>query len=136
MIRISNGIITLLNILTLVAGFAALLMSAWLFIKIETPCERNLRIPFLVMGGALLGVSTMGLLGSCCRFNFFMWLYLITLFLLMLGLTVFTIFAIIVTNKSIGRELSGKGVGEQKLGDYSHWLQNYVLNDENWDKIR
>ncbi|KAL0396147.1 UNVERIFIED_CONTAM: Tetraspanin-8 [Sesamum calycinum] len=136
MIRISNGIITLLNILTVVAGFAALLMSAWLFIKIETPCERNLRIPFLVMGGALLGVSTMGLLGSCCRFNFFMWLYLITLFLLMLGLTVFTIFAIIVTNKSIGRELSGKGVGEQKLGDYSHWLQNYVLNDENWDKIR
>ncbi|KAK4426917.1 Tetraspanin-8 [Sesamum alatum] len=136
MVRISNGIITLLNLLTLVVGFAALLMSAWLYIKIETPCERNLRMPFLIMGGALLGVSMLGLLGSCCRLNFFMWLYLITLFVLMLGLTVFTIFVIIVTNKEVGRELSGKGLGERKLGDYSHWLQNYVVNAENWDKIR
>lgn len=48
----------------------------------------------------------------------------------------FTIFTIIVTNKGIGRALSNRGVDKHRLGDYSKWLQKYVVNADNWDEIK
>ncbi|KAL2482288.1 Tetraspanin-8 [Forsythia ovata] len=75
-------------------------------------------------------------MGSCCRLSFFMWIYLVVLFFLILGLAAFTIFTVVVTNKNVGKALSEKGFGEHRLGDYSRWLQNYVINAENWDQIK
>lgn len=48
----------------------------------------------------------------------------------------FTLFVIVVTNKGIGNALSGAGVRNENLGEYSGWLQNHVINAENWDKIK
>ncbi|KAL2465066.1 Tetraspanin-11 [Abeliophyllum distichum] len=43
---------------------------------------------------------------------------------------------VVVTNNNVGKALSEKGFGEHRLGDYSRWLQNYVINAENWDQIK
>lgn len=136
MARISNGMITGLNVLTLLMAFSAIGFSLWFHVKSESPCQRVLKTPLLVVGGALLVVSLAGLVGSCCRVSFILWLYLFMLFLLILGLIIFMVFTIMVTNKGVGRALSGKGVGDHRLGDYSRWLQKYVINAENWDEIK
>ncbi|XP_022854226.1 tetraspanin-8-like [Olea europaea var. sylvestris] len=136
MVRISNGIITLLNILTFVISVAAIGFSFWLGTQSNAPCQETLRKPLLFLGLALLIVSLLGLLGSCCRLSFFMWIYLLVLFLLIVGLAAFTIFTVFVTNKNVGKALSGKGFGEHRLGDYSRWLQNYVINSENWGEVK
>ncbi|KAK6153508.1 hypothetical protein DH2020_013147 [Rehmannia glutinosa] len=136
MARVSNGILTIINLLTLVVSFCAIGLALWYYLKIGSPCERDLRMPLLVIGGALLLVSMAGLMGACCRVSFFMWLYLIALFVMIVGLIAFTAFAIVVTNKGIGKALSENGVGNGKLGDYSWWLQNYVINSDNWDRIK
>ncbi|KAI3454758.1 hypothetical protein Pfo_031172 [Paulownia fortunei] len=136
MTRISNGMITGLNILTLVMAFSVIGFSLWFHVKSESPYQRVLKTPMLVIGGALLVVSLAGLVGSCCGVSLLLWLYLFVLFLLILGLIIFTVFTIIVTNKRVGRALSGKGLGDYRLGDYSRWLQKYVINAENWDEIK
>ncbi|KAL8474806.1 hypothetical protein ACS0TY_031295 [Phlomoides rotata] len=136
MARISNGIITFLNILTLALSLCVIFVALLLYVKVESPCERAVRLPLLAVGGALLAVSLVGLIGSCCAISFFMWIYLITLFLLILALIAFTLFTILVTHKGIGDAFSGAGktVGYHKLGEYSGWLQDHVVND--WEEIK
>lgn len=138
MARISNGIITFLNIVTLAVSLCVIFAAMVLYVKVESPCERALRLPLLIVGGALLGVSMVGLLGSCCGISFFMWIYLIALFLLILALVAFTLFTIVVTNKGIGDVLSDAGntVGYRQLGQYSAWLHDHVINDQNWEHIK
>ncbi|KAL0441983.1 UNVERIFIED_CONTAM: Tetraspanin-8 [Sesamum radiatum] len=136
MARVSNGMITAVNILTVVIALSAVGFSLWFHVKQESPCQKVLKTPILVVGAALLVVSLAGLVGSCCRVSFFMWFYLFVLFLLIVGLIVFTVFTIIVTNKGIGQALSRKGIGNHRLGDYSRWLQKYVINAENWNEIK
>ncbi|KAK6148653.1 hypothetical protein DH2020_019565 [Rehmannia glutinosa] len=136
MARISNGMITGLNILTLLISILAILFSLYFQITSESPCQRVLRTPLLVVGGALLVVSLGGLVGSCCRVTFLLWLYLLVLFLIILGLIIFTIFTIVVTNKGVGKAISRRGFGDHRLGDYSRWLQKYVVNEKNWDEIK
>ncbi|CAI0394160.1 unnamed protein product [Linum tenue] len=58
------------------------------------------------------------------------------MFLLIVLLFCFTIFAFVVTNKGAGQVLSGRGYKEYKLGDYSNWLQKRVTSGKNWNKIR
>jgi len=136
MVRVSNGIITLINVLTFLISLTAIGFWLWFGVNSHTQCHKVLQKPLLFVGLALLIVSLLGLFGSCCRLPFFMWIYLLILFLLIVGLTAFTVFTIVVTNKHVGKVLSGKGIGEHRLGDYSRWLQNYVINAENWDEIK
>lgn len=58
------------------------------------------------------------------------------MFLLIVLVFCFTIFAFVVTNKGAGRVVSGTGFKEYRLGDYSNWLQKRVNDDKNWKKIR
>ncbi|KAJ4969860.1 hypothetical protein NE237_002959 [Protea cynaroides] len=64
----------------------------------------------------LLLVSLAGLVGSCCRISFLLWLYLVVMFLLIVILVCFTIFAFVVTNKGAGEVVSERGYKEYKLG--------------------
>ncbi|KAL3637920.1 hypothetical protein CASFOL_018368 [Castilleja foliolosa] len=136
MSRVSNGMITCLNVVTIVIAFSAIGFSLWFHVKSESPCQRVLKAPLLVVGGVLLLVSLAGLIGSCCRVTMLTWIYLFLLFIIIVGLIVFTVFAIIVTNRGVGQAVSRQRIGEHRLGDYSKWLQKYVINDKNWEEIK
>ncbi|CAN1228469.1 TET8 [Linum grandiflorum] len=58
------------------------------------------------------------------------------MFLLIVLLFCFTIFAFVVTNQGAGKVLSNRGYKEYELGDYSNWLRKRVTSEKNWGKIR
>lgn len=136
MVRVSNGLITALNVVTLAVALSAMGFSLWFHVKAGSQCQRVIKTPLVVVSAALLLVSVAGLAGALSRVTLIMWLYLCMLCLLIIGLIVFTIFTVIVTNKGLGRAISGQGVGDHRLGNYSKWLQRYVVNARNWDRIK
>lgn len=137
MVRVSNTIVALLNTIFLLVSLAVI--SGGMYIHVHasaTACQKSLENPLFILGVFMLLVSFLGLIGSCCRNNCLLWLYLILLFLMMVGLVVFTIFAFVVTNETAGQALSDRGFKEYRLGDYSHWLQNHFVKGKNWDVLR
>ncbi|RAL41239.1 hypothetical protein DM860_010033 [Cuscuta australis] len=137
MVRVSNAVIGILNSLTLLLSVAAIGVAVWIeFNPGATLCQRVLLKPLVVLGISLLAVSVFGLIGSCFRVSFVLYVYLTVMFLLILGVAGFLVCAIVVTNKGAGSALSGKGYKGARLGDYSHWLQKYMVNAENWDEIK
>ncbi|KAG6382781.1 hypothetical protein SASPL_157510 [Salvia splendens] len=132
--RVSNNLVGILNLVTLLLSIPIIGGGIWLSKQANTECERFLDKPVIVLGVFVLLVSIAGLVGSCCRVTWLLWVYLLVMFLLILLLFCFTIFAFVVTNKGAGQALSDKGYKEYRLGDYSNWLQNRV--NDNWGKIR
>ncbi|XP_027067256.1 tetraspanin-8-like [Coffea arabica] len=132
--RCSNSLLGILNFLTLLLSIPIIAGGIWLAKQSNTECERFLEKPVIVLGAFLLLVSLAGLIGSCCRVSWLLWVYLLVMFLLIVLLFCFTIFAFVVTNKGAGEALAGKGYKEYRLGDYNTWLQKRV--NKNWPRIR
>ncbi|KHN22528.1 hypothetical protein glysoja_048527 [Glycine soja] len=65
-----------------------------------------------------------------------LWLYLFVMFILIIVVSAFTVFAFVVTNKGAGEVVSNRGYREYRLGDYSNWLQNRVTNPHTWNRIK
>ncbi|GAV84337.1 Tetraspannin domain-containing protein [Cephalotus follicularis] len=136
MVRASNFVLGLLNIMSLLLGLAAIASSVYFRVHGGTVCQKALQNPLLIMGVFLFVVSLLGFVGSCCRVNIVLKLYLVAMFLLIVGLVGFTAFMFVVTNTGAGKAVSGFGFKEHRLGDYSNWLRNHFVNDKNWDEIR
>jgi len=136
MVRLSNNLVGILNILTFVLSIPILVAGVWLSKQGTSECERFLEKPVIALGVFLMLVSIAGIIGACCRVSWLLWVYLLVMFFLILLLFCFTIFAFVVTNKGAGETLSGKGYKEYKLGDYSNWLQKRVNSDKNWNRIK
>ncbi|KAJ0091529.1 hypothetical protein Patl1_14432 [Pistacia atlantica] len=136
MFRLSNNLIGILNILTFLLSIPILWAGIWLSKHGASECEKFLDKPVIILGVFLMVVSLAGLIGSCCKVSWLLWVYLLVMFLLIVVLFCFTIFAFVVTNKGAGRVLSDKGYKEYRLGDYSNWLQKRVNSTSNWNKIR
>ncbi|XP_021890645.1 tetraspanin-8-like [Carica papaya] len=136
MFRLSNNLVGILNFLTFLLSIPILAGGIWLSKNGASECEKFLDKPVIVLGVFLLLVSLAGLIGACCRVSWLLWLYLVVMFLLIVLVFCFTIFAFVVTNKGAGEVLSGKGYKEYRLGDYSNWLQKRVSNAKNWNKIK
>lgn len=126
---------TILNILILLVSFVVIGVGAYLSLQSNSDCEKFLHWPVLILGLFLLVISLFGILGSCCRVSFFLWIYLFAMFLLILAMLFLTVFVFVVTNKGVGGVVSGRGYKEYRLGDYSSWLQKQVRNYKTWSKI-
>ncbi|EYU37117.1 hypothetical protein ABFS82_10G130300 [Erythranthe guttata] len=134
MVRISNNLVGILNIVTLLLSIPIIGGGIWLSKQANTECEQFLDKPVIALGVFILLVSIAGLIGSCCKVSWLLWVYLLVMFLLILLLFCFTVFAFVVTNKGAGEAISERGYKEYRLGDYSNWLQKRVNN--HWTKIR
>ncbi|EPS74025.1 hypothetical protein M569_00725 [Genlisea aurea] len=134
MVRLSNNLLGLLNIITLLLSIPIIGGGIWLSRQANTDCERFLDRPVIALGVFILAISIAGIVGSCCRVTWLLWLYLLVMFVLIIVLFCFTIFAFVVTNKGAGQAISGRGYKEYRLGDYSTWLQRRV--NSNWGNIR
>lgn len=119
-----------LNCLSLLSGFIAISCAAYVQFNGSTICQKALEAPLLVTGLILLLVSLLGLIGSCCRANGVLFLYLFFMFFLIIGLLVFTIFILAVTNKAVGKRISAN-----PLQDYSQWLQKHARGRK-WQQIK
>lgn len=136
MVRFSNNIVGILNFVTFLLSIPILGGGIWLANRASTDCEKFLEKPVIVIGVFLMLVSIAGLIGACCRVSWLLWVYLLAMFLLIVLLFCFTVFAFVVTNKGVGEVVSNRGYKDYRLGDYSHWLQKRVENTDNWKKIR
>ncbi|KAF8389850.1 hypothetical protein HHK36_024367 [Tetracentron sinense] len=136
MFRASNSLIAILNILTLVISVLIIGLSIWFQVHGTSQCQKFLQLPLLIMGLFLLFVSLLGLIGSCCRVTSLLWIYLVVMFLIIIGLFAFTFVAFVLTNKGAGKAISGKGYKDYRLGDYSNWLQNHVVNGKKWNGFK
>ncbi|KAK2411480.1 hypothetical protein P8452_72076 [Trifolium repens] len=134
--RISNTVVGALNILSLLLGLAAIASSAYIHIRGGSDCQKVLQYPLLIGGIFVVIVSGLGIAGSLFGINKALYSYLLVTFLLVIGLAFFTVFAVFVTNRGVGKQISGKGYGEYRVADFSHWLQRYVVNEENWDEFK
>ncbi|WVZ09361.1 hypothetical protein V8G54_013891 [Vigna mungo] len=136
MFRISNTVVGALNILSLLLGVAAVASSAYIHIRGGSDCQKVLQVPLLVGGIFVVLVSALGIVGSLYRVNKALYAYLFVTFALIVGLAFFTVFTLFVTNRKVGQQVSGKGYGEYRVADFSHWLQRYVVNNKNWDEVK
>lgn len=136
MVRVSNTLLGILNFVSLLVGLALIAGGIYFHVHASTACQKSLQNPLLVLGSFVSLVSLLGMVGSCCSNNFFLRLYMILMFLLMIGLIAFTVFSFVITNEAAGKAVSGKGFEEYRLGDYSHWLRNHFVKGKNWDVIR
>ena len=136
MVRISNTFIGFLNVISMLIAVAAMAAGAYFHFHGGTQCQKFLQMPLVVAGAVLFAVSLCGLAGSVCKISFMLWIYLFVMLALIVGLLIFTIFALIVTSKGVGQAVSNRGYKEYKLGDYSNWLRNHLVNDKNWEQIK
>jgi hypothetical protein len=135
--RLSNNLIGILNTITFLLSVPILGAGIWLGARADgTECERYLSAPVIALGVFLMVVSIAGLVGACCRVTWLLWVYLLAMFVLIVALFCFTVFAFVVTNRGAGEAVSGRGYKEYRLGDYSNWLQKRVDSSKNWNKIR
>ncbi|XP_012089430.1 tetraspanin-8 [Jatropha curcas] len=112
-----------------VAGF--ILWAGFALASGNTYCVQSISTPMISIGFILLVVSILGLIGSCCRINTLLAVYLVILFLVTVSLVVFTVFAIVVASKG-----STSKDGKLSLDNYSNWLQKKVQSNKNWFKIK
>ncbi|KAF5734096.1 tetraspanin-11 [Tripterygium wilfordii] len=137
MARISNTVVAIVNGITLLIGLGIAGLGVYLLATGSSNCHKAIQTPLMVTGLVLFVVSLLGFLGSCCRNNFAMVVYLALMFLLIVGLIVFTVFVFLVTNQGAGEVVSEKGFKEYKTADLKNWLGNYFVRDgKKWEGIK
>ncbi|XVF54537.1 hypothetical protein PTKIN_Ptkin05aG0188800 [Pterospermum kingtungense] len=138
MVRVCNCIVVFVNSLLLLLGLLSLSFGVYFVVHGSTPCEKVLTDPLLILGGFLAVVALLGLIGSWCNNNFFMFIYLAVLFLLIIGLIGLTVFVFLVTNHGAGKLFSDREIiiKARRTADFSNWLKNNFGNDNNWNQIK
>ncbi|KAK7833703.1 tetraspanin-9 [Quercus suber] len=106
MFRISNTVVVVLNCCTLVVGLRHLLLGVFPLSRNATDCQRFSR-PLSDRRVFFFVVSILGIVGASCRINSVLYAYLFFVFLLIVGLIAFTVFALLVTNKGRVGEVQG-----------------------------
>ncbi|KAG0481197.1 hypothetical protein HPP92_012055 [Vanilla planifolia] len=77
----------------------------------------------------------MGFVGACYRQTWLLQLYLFVMFLVIVALICFIVFAFAVTDHGRGQATINGVFLEYQLSDYSGWLKNRVSDRKYWSKI-
>lgn len=134
--RTSNHLIGGLNFLTFLLSIPILGGGIWLSTRANnTDCLKFLQWPIIIIGISIMVVSLAGFAGSCYRNTFLMYVYLWAMFLIIVALLGFIIFAYVVTDKGAGRTVTNRAYQEYHLDDYSGWLKERVTSQTYWAKI-
>ncbi|CAO2840235.1 unnamed protein product [Amaranthus hypochondriacus] len=134
---VSNVLLGLLNSITLCISLPLILAGYFLKVTADSPCDPVLYKPLLALGLSLLAVSLIGLLGACCRIKLLLWLYLITLFIVIIGLLAcLSVGSAVVKGNDRGQDVIGGGVKEYELNTFSGWLRNNLVGGSHWEDIK
>ncbi|KAF5792600.1 putative tetraspanin/Peripherin [Helianthus annuus] len=134
----SNVLTTILNVMTLLLGVILITGGVWTSVHpgTATLCEKTFAKPYLFTGIFLVLLAVLGIVGAFFRINSFLYIYSAVLLIIIVGLLAFAIFALVVTNKRIGKAVSNHRFREYRFRDYSKWLQKHVVTEKNWDNIK
>ncbi|KAL9225003.1 hypothetical protein vseg_000976 [Gypsophila vaccaria] len=132
--RLSNTIIGFLNLFTLLVSIPIICGGLYMA-KNSTTCESFLQKPLLAIGLIILVVSIAGFVGACFHITWALWVYLVTMLVLILSLMVVTLFGFVETGQGGGAPVVGRVYREYHLGEYSSWLRNRVKEGGNWESI-
>ncbi|BAS76480.1 Os01g0977100 [Oryza sativa Japonica Group] len=131
--HLSNRVVGLVNLVTLVASVPIIGAGLWLQAHGgSSPCGSALQAPLLAIGFVTLLVSLAGFLGACYHVPSALWLYLAAMLLLVLALLGITVFGLAVTAGGGGTQVAGRPYREFRLADYSSWLQRHVRAERYW----
>ncbi|CAN1856602.1 TET11 [Linum perenne] len=133
MVSISNVLVAIINAILLLIGLAAVGIGVYFAVASDeqAQCREGLERPMMIMGAAIFAVAVIGLVGSCCRNNFFLFVYLVVMFTVIVALLLATVFLIFVTNQRIARTIT-----KMKIYNMDGWLRRNYVNEENWVGIR
>ncbi|KAK9726927.1 hypothetical protein RND81_05G246400 [Saponaria officinalis] len=130
-----NFLLGCVNTFTLCLSLPILLAGHVIKISANSPCDPIMYKPLIALGLCLLVVSLIGLLGACCRVSVFQWLYLLTLFVLIMGLLAcLSVGSVIIRGGGKGEDVLG-GVKEYDLAMFSKWLKNNIVSSNHWQDI-
>lgn len=132
---ISNHIVGLLNFLSMLVSIPIIGAGVWLAVKHTTERLHYLQWPILAIGLLIFFISLAGLIGSCCRVTWLLFLYLAAMLLIIIALFAVTVFVFVVTSQGSGESVSGRDYQEYHLNNYAKWFQNEVTKVGQWETI-
>lgn len=137
MSRLSNCVFCFLNFCALMIGIAAISLALNFHINGGNDCQRIIQEPLLVMGVVIFVISSIGLIGACCKANFALWIYLMVMFFYVLGLFGFILFSFVITNEHVVRSIVKEiGIRDYQPEDFSEFLRVHFINGQHWDGIK
>lgn len=134
--RFSNTVIGFLNFFTLIASIPIIGAGLWMS-RSTTTCENFFQTPLLIIGFIILVISLAGFIGACFHVAWALWVYLVVMLFLIGAIFGLTIFGFVVTGQGGGVEVpDGRVYKEYRLGDYSPWLRDRIMDRDYWSSIR
>ncbi|KAL9230121.1 hypothetical protein vseg_005511 [Gypsophila vaccaria] len=133
MARWSNNLTACINLCNLLIGlsiltFAITMMNA----EPVSTCKKLLVPPSVKIGSVLVVVSLLGLLGSCCRSPFLLWIYLffhiIIIFVMVIGIVLWIKIITTRVNLDVGEEY--------RFSSFASWFKDHVFGMTEWSHVR
>ncbi|KAK9742468.1 hypothetical protein RND81_03G175300 [Saponaria officinalis] len=133
MARWSNNLTACINLCSLMLGLSILTVAITMHERPVSSCHKLLILPCARLGSVLAVVSLFGLLGSCCRSPFLLWIYLffyiIVIFVMIVGIV---LWAVITIKGSVRLDVGQ----EYRMAEFASWFKDHVFGMTDWSEIR
>lgn len=136
MVRGSNAVLGVVNFITFIISIPILGAGIYLSTKANSgECLRFLQWPLIIISICIMVLSLAGLAGSCYGVTCLLRFYLLFMFVAIITIIGFIIFAFTVTDKGGGHAVLNRGYDEYRLQDYSGWLKDRIKDPGYWTKV-